>query len=325
MRVVVTGSTGMVGSSVIAELNRRGYTVTPMNRFHANLLESEEVFAFLKKVKPEAIVHCAARVGGVRGNSVFPVQFINDNLKMQLNVFEASLLLNVKKVLFVGSSCIYPVNSRLPIEEESFMTGVLEPTNRWYATAKIAGIMQIDAIRNQYGLEWLTALPTNVYGPEDNFALNTGHVMPSLIYKMVKAKIEKNSSVEIWGTGSAMREFIYSSDLARALVDLLSSKLELPSPYIVNVGTGEEISIRELSFLIARHVDYSGELVFDSSMPDGVPRKPLDSSRIYRLGWSPKVDLSSGIQKTVNWVLANYDRLRKVEVKDDIRDRRKDL
>jgi GDP-L-fucose synthase len=308
--VLVTGASGVVGSSIIRTLSKRKINHVGVATKNYDLLNIDSTKEMIDSINPQTVVHAAAQVGGVYGNMHYPHNFISRNLQMQLNIFQVCLERGIKDLIFIGSSCIYPFDSKVPITESSFMNGKLEPTNQWYATAKIAGIMQIDAIRKQFGLNWYSVLPSNVYGINDNFALKTGHVIPSLLYKFVKAEKENLKSVEIWGSGKPIREFIFSEDLGDAIVQSYQLKSYLETPFIVNIGSGEEISIRDLATLIAEILNFKGEIVFNSDMPDGVYRKTLDSSFLRKSGWIPKHSLRSGLEKTILWLEENYMHVR---------------
>ena len=256
----------------------------------------------MKATRPDAIVVAAAKVGGIKANSTYPVEFLTENVQLQSNLMDAAHAADVPRLLFLGSSCIYPKFAEQPIREDSLLTGPLEPTNDAYAIAKIAGIRLADGYRSQYGRDWISAMPTNIYGPGDNFDLETSHVMPALIHRFHDAKVSGASSVTLWGTGSALREFLHADDLAEASLFLLDNYSE-PGP--INVGFGEEISIRDLAGVIADVVGFEGMIEWDPSKPDGTPRKILDSSRIRGLGWEPRVHLHEGITHAYEWFLEN--------------------
>lgn len=299
--IFVAGHRGLVGSAIVSELQACGYTnVLIMPRSDLDLVQRDAVHAFFQKERPFALIIAAAKVGGIKANSDFPVDFLLQNLQIQNNLIEAAHESGTRKVLFLGSSCIYPKLAAQPIQESSLLTGPLEPTNDAYAIAKIAGIRLCRAYRQQYGDNFGSAMPTNMYGPGDNFDLQTSHVLPALIRKVHEAKKSSGTEVVVWGSGSPKREFLYSADLAAACRFLI----ELETlPDLVNIGCGEDLSIKELAELICDVVGFKGSLVFDSSKPDGTPRKLLDISKITELGWKPKVSLREGIEKTYRWFL----------------------
>lgn len=316
MRVLVTGSSGLVGRAVSASLLTQSMDVVSTNSNSLDLLDSNQVERFFSRNSFDVIVHCAARVGGIKGNSTFPATFISDNLMMQNNLFRSAAAHKIERLIFVASSCIYPPSAKLPLKEESLFTGKFEESNRWYATAKAAGIMHVEAINIQYGLNWISILPTNVYGPHDNFATETGHVVPSLMRKFAEAKKYNRKQVEIWGTGNPKRELIHVDDLASAIVHLINVPPKLPKPYMVNVGSGDEISIRDLAIAIREISQFQGELVFKDDYPDGVHQKTLDSSLILSTGWRPKIPIAVGLKQTYDWVYANLSTLRSHEIAD---------
>jgi GDP-L-fucose synthase len=302
-RVFVAGRGGLVGSAVWRALEARGYSklVGPRSS-ELDLRDEAAVEQFFSANKPEYVFLAAARVGGILANDTYPAEFLSDNLRIQLNVMDAAQRHGVKRLLFLGSSCIYPKFAPQPIREESLLTGALEPTNDAYAVAKIAGIYQVRSLRKQHGVSFISAMPTNLYGPGDNFDLKGSHVLPALLRKVHEAKERGSREVEVWGTGSPRREFLFVDDLADACLFLME-RYDSPEP--INVGVGEDLSIRELAELIARVVGYEGEFVFDSSKPDGTPRKLLDVSRLRELGWEPKVSLEEGIERTYQWYQQN--------------------
>ncbi|MEO8262684.1 MAG: GDP-L-fucose synthase [Pseudolysinimonas sp.] len=300
MTVFVAGHRGLVGSAIARALENRGDEWIGRTRAELDLLDRDAVFAFFAAEKPESVVVAAAKVGGIKANSTYPVEFLTENVQMQSNIMDAAHASGVTKLLFLGSSCIYPKFAKQPIREDSLLTGPLEPTNDAYAIAKIAGIRLADGYRSEYGHDWISAMPTNIYGPGDNFDLETSHVLPALIRRLHEAKESGAPSVTLWGTGVALREFLYSEDLAAAVLHLLEHYSE-PGP--INVGYGEDITIKELATIIAEIVGYTGTIEWDSSKPDGTPRKILDSSRVRALGWEPQVGLHEGIRRTYEWYL----------------------
>jgi GDP-L-fucose synthase len=300
----IAGHRGLVGSAVWREAQSRGIDVVGKTHAELDLTVKADVDAYITETAPSQIVLAAARVGGIMANSTYPAEFIYDNLQVQLNVMQAAVVTNVPKLLFLGSSCIYPKYAPQPIAENSLLTGPLEPTNDAYAIAKIAGVLHVQAIRRQYGLPYISAMPTNLYGPGDNFDLESSHVMPAMIRKMHEAKLGEKRYVTMWGSGTPRREFLHTDDVARACLFLLDHYDE-PEP--INVGTGEDLSIRELAELVKEVVGFEGDLVWDTSKPDGTPRKLLDTRRINALGWSPSVDLEDGIRKTYAWFLEHVD------------------
>lgn len=306
-RVFVAGHRGLVGSAICRHLAAAGYQrLLLRTSTELDLRERNAVRDFFKNQRPEYVVLAAAKVGGIQANSTYPVEFIRDNLLIQTNAIDACYEFGVKRLLFLGSSCIYPKFCPQPIREEYLLTGPLEPTNRPYAVAKIAGIEQCWAYNRQYGTKFLAAMPTNLYGPEDNFDLANSHVLPALLRKIATAKATGAGQVEVWGTGTPRREFLYSDDLAEACVFLLqlpeeslATLLQADVPPLINIGVGEDISIRELAELICRLLEYNGELTFNTAQPDGTPQKLLDVSRMRGLGWTAKTSLEEGIRRTV--------------------------
>lgn len=290
----------MVGSAIIRELKKNGFNnlLTPSSK-ELDLRNQAEVSSFFETNKPEFVFLVAAKVGGIHANNTYPAEFLYDNMMIQNNVIHQSYLNKVEKLLFLGSSCIYPKFSQQPINEDSLLTGSLEPTNEAYAVAKISGIEMCKFYNRQYGSNFISAMPTNLYGINDNFDLNNSHVLPALLRKVIEAKNNNSESVTIWGSGLPKREFLYVDDLAKACLFLMQN---YNSPEIINIGTGEDLSIKELSILIKEIVGFSGNLVFDSSKPDGTPRKLLDVSKINKLGWKHENDVKQGILKTIMWL-----------------------
>jgi len=302
-KIYVAGHTGLVGSAITRKLTKLGYSNLIFQTFdELNLLDQNAVTDFFKTEKPEYVFLAAAKVGGIKANDDFQAEFIFKNLQIQNNVIHNAYLNGVKKLLFLGSSCIYPRDCAQPIKEEYFMTGPLEKTNDAYAIAKIAGIRMCQAYNKQYGTNFISVMPTNLYGPNDNFDLETSHVLPALLRKFHDAKTENKKRVVIWGTGSPRREFLCVDDLADACVFLMEN---YEGSEIVNIGTGNDISIKELAMVIKEIVGFDGDIITDTSKPDGTPRKLLDVSRLHSLGWKHKTSLTDGIKETYEWFLSN--------------------
>jgi GDP-L-fucose synthase len=299
-RIWIAGHKGMVGSAITRLLEQRGENVLKADRSVIDLRDQMAVEAWLQKTRPDAIIFAAAKVGGIHANDTFPADFIYDNLAIETNVIHSAHRAGVDRLVFLGSSCIYPKFAPQPIKEEYLLTGPLEPTNEWYAIAKIAGIKLCQAYRKQYGRRYVSVMPCNLYGPNDNFDLTTSHVLPALIRKFHEAKIEGRSEVVVWGTGAPLREFLHVDDLAKGVVFCLD---HYDAYDHINCGSGEEVSILELAHIVAEAVGFRGEIVFDSSKPDGTPRKLMDSSRIRELGWRPTITLRDGIMGAYNWFL----------------------
>lgn len=302
MTILIAGSNGLVGSAILNELISSGQDAVGLTRSNVNLLNRNEVFSYIQDLKPSAIIDAAAKVGGIGANDKYPVDFLTENLQIQSNLMDAAHNANVEKFVFLGSSCIYPRECPQPIKEEYLLTGPLEPTNSAYALAKISGLELIKSYRKQHGKKWITVMPTNLYGPRDNFDLQNSHVLPALIRKFVEAINSGAKSVELWGTGSAVREFLYVEDLAKAVIFCLKN---YDSNEHINIGTGIGITIKELSEKISRLSGFEGDIKWDSSKPDGMPVKVLDVSGINQLGWFATTDLDSGIEKTLSWYRAN--------------------
>ncbi|WP_294669616.1 GDP-L-fucose synthase [uncultured Fluviicola sp.] len=294
-RIYIAGHNGMVGSSIVRKLEQEGFTnlITRSSK-ELNLINQADVQAFFEENKPDYVFLAAAKVGGIQANNTYKGDFLYDNLMIQTNVIHAAHAHHVKKLLFLGSSCIYPKFAHQPISEDSLLTGTLEPTNEPYAIAKIAGIKLCDAFRDQYGSNFISAMPTNLYGPNDNYDLSNSHVLPAMIRKFHEAKNNGVGEVVVWGTGTPMREFLYVDDLAEACYFLMENYNE---PGAINVGTGSDITIADLAHLVRKIVGFEGEIVFDTSKPDGTPKKQLDVSRINQLGWKATTELEAGIRK----------------------------
>jgi GDP-L-fucose synthase len=305
-RIFVAGHRGLVGSAITAYLEQQGFTdVLKRTRSELDLLDTNAVEAFFAAEKPEYVFLAAAKVGGILANNAYPADYIRDNLILQTNLIEASRRAGVRRLLFLGSSCIYPKLCPQPIREEYLLTGPLEPTNRPYALAKIAGVELCWSYNRQYGTKYLAAMPSNLYGPHDNFDLSTSHVLPALMRKAVQAKAAGSNFIEVWGTGTPLRELLYSEDLAEACVFLMqlpdaqfAALINTERAPLINIGTGTDVTIRELAELVAWELGFRGELRFDVTKPDGTPRKLLDVSRIQGLGWRAKTGLAEGIRKT---------------------------
>jgi GDP-L-fucose synthase len=303
MKIYVAGHKGLVGSAIVRAIESDGkHTWIGHTRSELDLLDRKAVFGYLAREKPDAVVIAAAKVGGIHANNSYPVEFLSENLQIETNIMDASHAAAISRLLFLGSSCVYPKLSQQPIKEEYLLTGELEATNEAYAIAKISGLKLIQAYRKQYGHKWISAMPTNMYGPGDNFDLENSHVLPALIRRFHDAKTSGSSSVSLWGTGSPKREFLYSDDLGRACLFLLEN---YDDKVAINVGVGQDVSIKELAELIRTTVGYQGDVAWDSSKPDGTPRKLLDVSLITNLGWKPEITLEDGIRSTYSWYLEN--------------------
>jgi len=309
-KVYVAGHRGLVGGAIWRHLLELGHSrLTSRASSELDLRDRASVDEFFDVEQPEYVVLAAAKVGGILANSTYPADFLSDNLRIQLNVLDAAQRVGVRRLLFLGSSCIYPKHAPQPIREESLLTGPLEPTNDAYAIAKIAGVLHVQALRRQHGVSFISAMPTNLYGPGDNFDLESSHVLPALLRKFHEAKATGADEVVVWGTGSPLREFLHVDDLARACVVLLE-RYDESAP--INVGTGADVAIRELAETVAGVVGFDGRITFDASKPDGTPRKVLDVSRINRLGWKAEIALADGIASTYRWYLDNVETARRV-------------
>jgi GDP-L-fucose synthase len=301
MSVLVAGGTGLVGSAIVRELESRGKSVISVNSKVVDLLDRKATFEFVTDHKPTTIIDAAARVGGIGANNTYPVDFLSLNIQIQTNLMDAAHAAKIPNFLFLGSSCIYPRDCAQPIKEEYLLTGPLELTNSAYAVAKIAGIELIKSYRKQYGYKWISAMPTNLYGPNDNFDLENSHVFPALIRKFSEAQAN-GTSVKLWGTGSPMREFLHVDDLAKACAVLLA---KYDSPEHINIGTGIDVTIKELAAAVAAAVGFTGDIEWDTSKPDGTPRKVLDVTKMKALGWKPEISLQVGVASTVEWYKQN--------------------
>ena len=295
-RIYIAGITGMVGSAIFRKLTELGYiNIISLPRKNLDLTNQSQVNKFFERYKPEYVFLCAAKVGGIKANNEFKADFIYENIMIQSNIIHSAKQFGVKKLLFLGSSCIYPKHCQQPIKEEYLLTGPLEPTNDAYAIAKIAGIKMCQSFNQQYDTNFISVMPTNLYGYNDNYDLNNSHVLPAMIRKFHEAKINDNPHVEIWGDGTPMREFLFVDDLAEACLHLMDNYNDCE---IVNIGTGEDITIKDLAYLVKEVVGFNGNIIFNSQMPNGTPRKLLDVSKLKNLGWQYKTNLREGIQKT---------------------------
>jgi len=302
-KIYIAGHNGMVGSAILRKLKSEGYNNFILKSLEElNLLNQSDVASFFSKEKPEYVILAAAKVGGILANNTYRAQFIYENLMIQNNIIHQSYLNNVKKLLFLGSSCIYPKYAPQPMKEEYLLTGTLEETNEPYAIAKISGIKMCEAYRDQYGCNFISVMPTNLYGPNDNFDLNSSHVLPALIRKIHEAKINDADFVEVWGTGSPRREFLHVNDMAAACVYLIQNYNEKS---FLNIGCGEDISIKDLALLVKKIIGFNGDLQFDTNKPDGTPRKLLDVSRLNATGWKPTISLEDGIRSVYESVFLN--------------------
>lgn len=301
-RVLVLGARGMVGSAIVRELGKKGFeNILAPDRSSLDLLNQQSTFDYFQKHNPQHLFLAAAKVGGIHANNTFRADFIHQNLMIQSNVFEAAWRFKINKLLFLGSSCIYPKNAPQPLREESLLTSPLEPTNEPYAIAKIAGLKTAESFRRQYGQNYFSVMPTNLYGENDNFHLENSHVIPGLIARMKIAMDENKSEFAVWGTGKPCREFLYVDDMARACIHVMTHKGVIPD--LLNVGTGEDISIKDLAHKIKEILGFKGEIVFNPNQPDGTMKKLLDVSKIHNLGWKHEIDLDEGLRKTVKFFL----------------------
>jgi GDP-L-fucose synthase len=309
-KIYIAGHRGMVGSAIWRNLESKCYTnLIGRTSSELDLRNQDIVDTFFEAEKPDVVIDAAARVGGILANNDFPYQFIMENMQIQNNLINAAHKYDVKKFIFLGSSCIYPKLAAQPLKEEYLLTGPLEPTNEWYAIAKISGVKACEAIRKQFGKDFVSLMPTNLYGPNDNFDLDTSHVLPAMMRKFHEAKQNNHAPVTLWGSGAPMREFLHVDDLAEAIYFALANKLDTN---LYNIGTGIDLSIKELGELIQRIVGHNGDIIWDSSKPDGTPRKWMDVLKMKSTGWSSKIKLEDGILETYNWFLENVDTVKKV-------------
>lgn len=312
LKIFIAGHRGMVGSAIKRTLEQKGYdNLLLRTSSELDLRDQQAVNAFYEHEKPEVVIDAAARVGGILANNDYPYQFLMENMQIQNNLIDASLKQGVNKFIFLGSSCIYPKFATQPLKEEYLLTDSLEPTNEWYAVAKITGVKACQAIRKQFGKDYVSLMPTNLYGTNDNFDLNTSHVLPAMIRKFHEAKENGHAPVTLWGSGTPMREFLYVDDLAQAVVFALDNILP---EYLYNVGTGEDLTIKQLAETIQAVVGHQGEIIWDSGKPDGTPRKLMDISKMHALGWRHQIELQNGIEKTYAWFLENKQHYKEVKL-----------
>ncbi|WP_152286926.1 GDP-L-fucose synthase family protein [Flavicella marina] len=310
-KIYVAGHRGMVGSAICRVLETKGYTnIVKKTSKELDLRDATAVKNFFELENPDVVIDAAARVGGILANNNYPYQFLMENMQIQNNLIDSALAIDVEKFIFLGSSCIYPKFAPQPLKEEYLLTDSLEPTNEWYALAKISGVKACEAIRKQFGKDYVSLMPTNLYGTHDNFDLKTSHVLPAMIRKFHEAKLN-NAPVELWGSGTPMREFLFVDDMAKSVVFALENVLP---DYLYNVGTGTDVTIKELAETIQRIVGHTGEIVWDSSKPDGTPRKLMDISKMHDLGWKHQIALEEGIQKTYNWFIENQEVFKEVKL-----------
>lgn len=313
-KIFIAGHRGMVGSAILRNLKENGYANIIMAASgELDLRNQAATNAFIAEHKPDIVIIAAAMVGGIMANNDYPWQFLYDNLMIEANIINASHQNNVQKLIFLGSSCIYPKMAPQPLKEEYLLTGSLEPTNEWYAVAKIAGIKLCQALNKQYGRYYISLMPTNLYGPRDNFDLKTSHVLPAMIRKFHDAKKNGHEPVTLWGTGSPMREFLHVDDLAEAIRFIMEFKGALSND-LINIGTGQDLTIRELANTVQKAIEHQGKIVWDMNKPDGTPRKLLDSSLINDLGWKAKISLEEGIENSYQWFLMHADDIREVNI-----------
>ena len=310
--IYIAGHKGMVGSAIWRTLTAKGYTnLIGASSKEVDLREQTAVRHYIRKIKPDVIIDAAAKVGGILANNNFPYEFLMENLQIQNNLIDAAHRLGVAKFIFLGSSCIYPKLAPQPLKEEYLLTGSLEPTNEWYALAKITGVKACEALRKEFDKDFVSLMPTNLYGTHDNFDLNSSHVLPAMIRKFHEAKQNNHAVVVLWGSGTPMREFLFVDDMAAAVVFVLENKM---SDSLYNVGTGEDCTIKELALTIQKIVGHEGAILWDDTKPDGTQRKLMDVSKMHALGWKHQVNLEAGIQKTYDWFLANTDNFKEIKL-----------
>lgn len=310
IKLLILGSSGMVGSAVLKRFKKnKSYKIYNPPRKKLDLFNYKKIENYLRKIKPQIIILCAAKVGGILANDKYRADFMYENLTIQNNIIYLAYKFNIKKLIFLGSSCIYPRNSKQPIKEEYLLSGYLEKTNDSYAIAKIAGIKMIEAFNKQYGTKFISLMPTNIYGLNDNFHEENSHVVPALIKKIYSSYIKNEKSVRLWGTGKPLRDLLFSDDLAEAIYFITQN---YPGSQMMNIGSGEEISIRNLSKIIAKIIGFKGQIIFDKRYPDGTPRKILDNSKIKKLGWKKKYSLKKGLKLTIDWYKYNFDKAKSI-------------
>ena len=311
-KIYIAGHRGMVGSAIWRALIAKGYTnLIGATSTELDLRNQQAVRDYIAAVKPDVIIDAAARVGGILANNNYPYQFIMENMQIQNNLIDSALQSGVEKFIFLGSSCIYPRLAPQPLKEDYLLTGDLEPTNEWYAIAKITGVKACQAIRKQFSKDYVSLMPTNLYGTYDNFDLNTSHVLPAMMRKFHEATANNNAPVTLWGSGTPLREFLFVDDMAEAVVFALENTLP---DYLYNIGTGVDLTIKELAETIQKITGHRGEIIWDATKPDGTPRKLMDISKMHELGWKHKVDLEAGIQMTYDWFVENVEHLKKVSL-----------
>lgn len=311
-KIYIAGHKGMVGSAVWRALGVKGYSnVVGKSSKVLDLRNQQAVYDFYASEKPDVVIDAAARVGGILANNDYPYLFLMENMQIQNNLIDASLKFDCQKFIFLGSSCIYPKLAPQPLKEEYLLTDSLEPTNEWYAIAKISGVKACEAIRKQYGKDYVSLMPTNLYGTHDNFDLNTSHVLPAMLRKFHEAKLNNNAPVELWGSGTPMREFLFVDDMAEAVVFALENKLP---EYLYNIGTGEDLTIKDLAETIQKITGHQGKISWDATKPDGTPRKLLDVSKMTQAGWKARIGLEKGIRSTYEWFLDNQDSFKQLKI-----------